>query len=70
MNHPVEIMLEWWFWIARKRSHTCTCGHVEWAHHRNRKCAHCKCDDYDGKPNPLEKSPTCVQESKMKGRFE
>lgn len=39
-------------WLANKRWHTCSCGHVEWVHWPNGKCAHCDCKHYDGKPPP------------------
>jgi len=31
----------------------CSCGHVEWAHYSNGRCAHCNCTSYKGEERPL-----------------
>lgn len=43
---------EWWKWIGNKRAHTCSCGHVQWVHWPNGKCAHCNCTRNDAEPMP------------------
>jgi hypothetical protein len=39
-------------WLANCH-YFCSCGHVEWAHHRNGRCAHCNCTNYNGEERPL-----------------
>jgi len=39
-------------WLNSKKAHTCSCGHVQWAHWENGKCAHCACVKCDAKPMP------------------
>lgn len=42
----------WYVWLSNKRAHTCSCGHVQWAHWPNGICAHCKCERCDADPVP------------------
>jgi len=39
-------------WLANVH-YMCSCGHVQWAHHPNGRCAHCNCTQYNGEPRPL-----------------
>ena len=39
-------------WLTQTR-YFCPCGHVEWAHWPNGRCAHCVCNRYHGEERPL-----------------
>ena len=49
---PHSVAPTWSAWIADKRAHTCTCGHVSWAHWANGRCAHCACVSNNAEPEP------------------
>jgi hypothetical protein len=47
--HQCESHQEW----LENVHYMCSCGHVEWAHYSNGRCAHCNCTSYKGEPRPL-----------------
>lgn len=47
--HKCKSYMDW----LLNNHYFCSCGHVEWSHHPNGRCAHCNCDRYNGETRPL-----------------